>query len=389
MKLAKFPLLVGIAALAPAVWMTLNRAEDFDVDFRSYYELQSSFGATIQNLHFDGEGELTVKIKSASGSPQTSTIELESGIAHHKDALVSLSTVYGGGDTTLLNNVSLPFRGNFNFSMDDFVLEVTDQDSVKTEAIQRVIDDAGVSKGAPALEVIEKLSAYLHKELFPHRGLPSAAMRRLDGLEQYIEATSGRAEVYCANQAEIFAYFANAAGVPTRLVDVGGVFEGFSIAEHAFAESFVAELGGWVYVDLQLNIAYVTDLRGKPLNGIDILIRHATNSDSDLYAYVIENGTVVKRSYSTVEEMSRIFIPPEATLMYLWGTQDRYSLLNRVMRLMLRPQPGFSLRVSGAGTYWRLFFSYLAVLGLGVWSMSTVLTLRRKSATSDKAHSTT
>lgn len=376
-NIRRFSLLIGILALVPAAWMASKRAEDLDVDFRSYSELQNAFGGTIEDLSIDPEGNLAVEVGFADAAPHTMSTSLKPGIQQHKNELASFSTLYGGGDTAIVNNANLPIRRKPSFDLDDFVPTDFPENPERSAIARQIIQEAGVMTDMPALEAIGNLSAYLHDKLFPHRGQPSATMNRLDGFDQYFEATSGREEVYCANQAAIYAYFANAAGIPTRLVDVGGAYRGFSLAEHAFAESFSAELGVWVYVDLQLNVAYVTDRQGNPLNGIDILISHATQKSPDLIAHVLADGGISEHPYVAIEEMNRVFIPPEATLMYLWATPDRYSVANRIVRFLFKPQPAFSLRHSGSGTYWRLFFSYLAVIGIGTWLVIIICRLIR------------
>lgn len=373
MKIAGFFILLGILLLIPAAWMTINREEGFDVDFRSYYELQTSPGrSTIQSFDFDGQTDLDVEILHANSPNEISRIEVEQGAQRHSEEAFAMTTVF---DTERLvaNNATLPIMKRDPYRLADFVVSVEGIDSQQVAETNEILRQAGVAPSDSSIDKMGKIAAYLHKQLLPYRGTPSWAMRRLDGYNQYLEALSGQSQVHCWNHAAIYAYFATFAGVPTRLVDVGGSFDGVALAEHAFAESFVQERQQWAYVDLQLNLAFLTDSNGATLNGIDLLIHHAVKRGDGLVANVISDGKIIAKPYSAM--IARPFIPPEATLSYLWRSEDRYSLFNRFVRLMIRPSPAFSLRQSGNGTAWRLFFSYLgaAAFGLGV-----LITLRIK-----------
>ena len=360
--------ILGLVALLPSVWMTVHRHEGFNVKYRSYDELQRSPDQPVlRALEFDGQNELTVDI--ASTAPESvQQIPLQRGVEHHNNNGFSISTLFSG-DSLVINNSSYAITSRAPFELKDFVIGATSGDQTLRAASEVVLKEMALGDNDSTIEKIGKIAAYLHHQLTPHRGQPAPHMRRLNGYEQYLEATAGRSEVYCANHAEIFAYFATLAGVPTRLVDVGGKFDGLSLAEHAFAESFDAELQSWIYVDLQLHIAYITDARGNPLNGIDVLLHHANIATGNLQANVIKDGSLKSIAYDTVSKQNRLFLPAEATLTYLWGTPDRFSPLNRLHRLFVNPQPGFSLRASGQGTFWRLFLSYLTALCFVCWAM--------------------
>jgi hypothetical protein len=199
-------------------------------------------------------------------------------------------------------------------------------------------------------------------------------MRRLDGLGQLEEALAGRSEVFCANQVEIFAVLATAAGVPTRIVDVAGRLRDLDLGAHAFNECYLADRGQWAYVDLQLDLALPESADGRALNGIDLLMRAIGSGGEGATILRLAGGSAERVALSEVGERLDAFLPPSATLVYLWSAADRFSPWRRLERLFLRPQPSFSLSESDSGALRALLGLHL---GLGAAGLSFFLLLRR------------
>ena len=178
-------------------------------------------------------------------------------------------------------------------------------------------------------------------------------------------AMSGKSGVYCANHAEIFAFFATAAGVPVRIVDVAGRHLGTPIAAHAFNEVFIREANEWAYVDLQLNIASVWDDQSGFLDGADIMNRLSVDALEGPVATTIEQGQLRNAPFALPASAIRLFIPPEATLTYLWSSTDRFSFAERLQRLLLSPQPSYAIGAETAGAMPRLVLTYLFAVMMG------------------------
>ena len=391
-------LVVILGSLGPAAWMTIHREAGYDVVFHGYQDLQAMADrARVTGLAV-GDGALTLRIEGGAapdwtlagdtrdagavpGTPGSLRLPLRPG-AERYEALsgagerLTLSTISGDDvPEPLVNNLSLPLARDLPFATGDFVIEPAELDPAEVAEAERLLRDMGVKPGDSARDRVVAIAGYLHRALYPHRGQPSPAMRRLSGFGQFQEALAGRSEIYCANHAEIFAFFANVAGVPTRLVDVGRTFDGLPVAAHAFAESYLPEQGGWAYVDLQLHVGLLADRQGRVLNGLDVLHRSATGNWDGLQPVVLpgpaDGGT---RDPALVFDLVQLFVPPEATLTYLWGTPDRYAPLHRLARLLAVPQPAYSLAAPAADARWRLT---LTAAGLAAGLLLAGALLRR------------
>ena len=93
----------------------------------------------------------------------------------------------------------------------------------------------------------------------------------MDPYSIFEEISAGTGHGWCTQNAQIFVFFANRAGVPTRFVfgansqDSRLVYTG-----HSWAECYVKEKACWTYVDITMSILGVFDRRGVPLNSADI-----------------------------------------------------------------------------------------------------------------------
>ena len=82
--------------------------------------------------------------------------------------------------------------------------------------------------------------------------------------------TSGESPGWCENRALVYYLFANAAGVPTRLVDLAGKFGPLKLTGHYFCESFDPVQTKWYFVDPMSSVAHVTDPSGRLLDTLDL-----------------------------------------------------------------------------------------------------------------------
>lgn len=384
-RLERVVLATAVLLLIVAVNMTASRKEGSAVVYRSYSELYqmqefprivglakssaNRLDVTFENLD-SGQFELGLHSGiSVEAAGSTVSIELVPGPTNHElmsaggDRKIGISTSWDPESSNpVVSNSSVPIASALPYSIDNFTIQLHKAPEEDLLRGKDILQDAGVSADDDAIQKILKLSAYLHEALYPYRGVPSPQMRHLNGLRQFEVAMAGDSQVYCANHAEIFAFLASLAGVPTRLVDVGGEFDGTALAAHAFSESYIEELGQWVYVDLQLNVALVQDESGRYLSGADILMTNYLETYGGLTAYVIESGKVVEMPYSAVAQSVRQFVPGESTLTYLWSTANRFSIAQRLIRLLVRPQPAYSIRHSGSLTKIRLVTTYLALV---------------------------
>ena len=86
------------------------------------------------------------------------------------------------------------------------------------------------------------------------------------------EMSAGTGKGWCTQNAQIYVFLANRAGVPTRFVFGANTQNDVIIyTGHSWAESWVKEQGRWAYVDVTQSIFAVQDKNGQVLNSADVL----------------------------------------------------------------------------------------------------------------------
>lgn len=214
---------------------------------------------------------------------------------------------------------------------------------------------------------IARLAAFLHAELEPHRGVPAPHMARLNGFEQYQEAMAGRSEVYCANHAEIYAFMATVAGLPTRILDMGGRDGAVELGAHTFAETWLEDEGRWVYVDLQLGLAGVLEGSGALLEASALLDRIRAGRAATLKTRRIERGRIVEGTWSDHATTYETFLNPAANLVFLSSDEDRFAPRARLRRLLWSPRPALCEGGFPQPAGPRLAATWLALVGGAIW----------------------
>ena len=363
--------LVGMLSLGIAGYLTIHREDGYDVVFSSYQKLQALRDLPhVSRIENADSGKLTIRTEGESSHD----VLLGSGWQEHVLEEFSFETSTDErSDALIANNFSIPVIASPPFTLEDFTYSRQDLQADQLQRTEQLIAEMGISSQDSSASKIQKIAREIHQQLHPYRGPPSPLMRRLNGFEQYEAALAGKSKVHCANHAEIYAYFATVAGVPTRLVDVGGSYNAVPVAAHAFAESYIEELNAWAYVDLQLHVAMLFDVNGRPLNGIDVLMRSARRNWEGLkFVNLDETGRFVDDS-----SLLQLFVPPESTLTYLWGETDRFSFFKRLNRLLVAPQPAFSLVHDGRGTALRLGLTYIGTVCMVIFLLLSLISIQK------------
>lgn len=378
-------ILVTVTLAAAALWMTIKRAEGYDVIFRSYAELYAL--SDVPRIRgFDRIADDTIEVHLTGGAAgQIVPAPVGAGDARQRLRLRPGKHRYQVGTTASGDplevtiawgpNVPVPMIGDSGlaigepspYSPADFVPSPGMYLRDELEHAQQRMRQADIGPHEPVVARAQKLAVYLHDLLLPHRGVPKPHMRQLSGYRQLEEALAGRSGVYCANHSEIFTFFATAVGVPARMVDVAGQLDGIALGAHSFVEVYAPGQEGWMYLDLQMGIAGVSDAAGRFLNGAALLQRMAQNSTSDLTVHRIRDGELRQQPYASAQAHLQTFLNPESTLVYLWATQERFSPLQRLKRLLVKPRPGYTLKSSREGARVRITMTYLALLGMTGW----------------------
>ncbi|NND55517.1 MAG: transglutaminase domain-containing protein [Gammaproteobacteria bacterium] len=367
-----------------AIYMTIERHQGYATINSSYQQLYDiSPEVAVAEFSFDDSGELDVRLQGL----RSDSASIEAGGEFESERIKILPgqneyflSAYKSGDEPAFramwgSNIPVPAIGNPAISigvpshgLSDFAASA---DELNQEHVNRAreiaIEEFGVNLESSKSDKLRALSLGLYQALFPHRGFPPPYMRRLDGYQQYVEALAGRSGIYCGNHAEILAFFATSIGIPTRIVDMAGRYDDVALGAHAFVESYHAEKDTWQYIDLQLGILGVLDENGRYLNAADLLHRMAANSSNHLAVDALgPNGIYTVRFESIAEEVG-MFIHPQAELVYLWSTSDRYHPANRLLRLLFKPRLSYSMRTASAGAKIRLAVTYLFAALAAFW----------------------
>lgn len=140
-------------------------------------------------------------------------------------------------------------------------------------AADRVVhEQMGVSESDDTVARVGKVICYLRTHLADSGGVPKDDFRWLDPWHICQEMIAGTGKGWCTQNAQIFTFFANRAGVPTRFVFGANTQDDVVIySGHSWAESWVKEQNRWTYVDVTQSLFAVQDRKGRMLNSADIL----------------------------------------------------------------------------------------------------------------------
>jgi hypothetical protein len=278
---------------------------------------------------------------------------------------VEFSAVYVPGEPVVIGSTSIPFGGTAYYSLEDFAVPADAYSPEEREMASKVLDAAGLDQASTGLERIDRLASFLLRRLEAHRGRPSPNARLADGIQQYEMALAGETKVQCANFAEIYAAFANLAGIPTRVVDVRGEIGDVHLGDHTFNESYVQD--GWMYVDLQLEVLHVASAGQHPVNGAQLLHVHDAGGEAGLEATVHRKGQIIRIPYAEARALVAQYLHPSATLNYHFADPRRFSLASRIHRHTLRPEPAYALGGSNSPLWGRVAAQIALIMTGCVW----------------------
>jgi hypothetical protein len=136
------------------------------------------------------------------------------------------------------------------------------------EKARQILGDR-IRMDAPTLEKAEQVFLFVMDAIKNSGGTPDDRLQAASPLETY-ECLIGQGKGFCENRALVYYLFANAAGVPTRLIDLAGKFGPLKLTGHYFCESFLPEMGAWIYVDPQFGVARAVLERERLLNTLEL-----------------------------------------------------------------------------------------------------------------------
>jgi len=145
--------------------------------------------------------------------------------------------------------------------------------SAQLAAADKIVrEEMGVTDADDTMARIEKIVRYVRLKLVNAGGVPKDDFRWMDPWTMFQEMVAGTGKGWCTQYAQIYTFFANRAGIPTRFV-FGSNTQDDVIAYngHSWAETWVKEQNRWSYVDMTRELFGVADRHGALLNTADIL----------------------------------------------------------------------------------------------------------------------
>lgn len=121
----------------------------------------------------------------------------------------------------------------------------------------------------PTLDRLSSVFTLVMQDIGEASGTPSDALQTASPIETYELMKRGQ-KGWCENISLVYYLFANAADIPTRLVDIAGKFGPLKLTGHYVCESWIPEQASWCYVDPQSRVAHVTNADGRLLHTLDI-----------------------------------------------------------------------------------------------------------------------
>jgi hypothetical protein len=243
---------------------------------------------------------------------------------------------------------------------------------------------------------MEKLFPYLRKRLKGIGGVPKDDERWMNPWLLYNELVNGTGKGWCTQNAQVWVFWANRAGIPTRFVfgartqDNTIVYTG-----HAWAESYIREQNRWAFVDLSQGHIYMTDKAGHVLNSAELFHLNQHNAFDSTFArmyvdwqwtnhpgftgsdtvetvpYILCNNLV--RDEFTAHSILKYRRPPNVEDVrenYSGFFNDRTFLLANLERYLFKPQLAYSFYpTEGGHTYLlrrSLFFGLVASIVLWI-----------------------
>lgn len=140
----------------------------------------------------------------------------------------------------------------------------------ETDAILR--DQVGITPHDTVYEKLEKLMVFLRDDLGQAcRGQPPADFRWRTPWEIYRAMQTGEGQGFCTQHAQVFLYFANRAGLATRMV-VGARTENhhFIHTGHTWVEAWFPDQQRWGWVEPSFAVIYAKDRTGQVLNSVEL-----------------------------------------------------------------------------------------------------------------------
>jgi hypothetical protein len=290
--------------------------------------------------------------------------------------------------------------GNFEqYSVNDWVDDYSYVGAASLAESSRILyDEVGIRDTDPTLVRIEKLAPYVRKKLSGSGGVPKDDERWMDPYRLYSVLVDGTGKGWCTQNAQVWVYWANRAGIPTRFVFGARTQDNtFVYTGHSWAESYIVEQHRWAYLDLSQCQLYITDRQAQVLNTAELfhLNQHAAFDSTFARLYVDKlwqghagipgRDTIVTVPFSLCNSFFRSEFTPHSILKYrrppnVEDVRDDYKglfsdwtfLKGNIERYLFKPPLAYSFYpTEGSRTYFiRQALFVVMMISLIAWIAS-------------------
>ncbi len=238
----------------------------------------------------------------------------------------------------------------------------------RDEARRMLREDMGVADSDPTMTKIEKIGCWLITHWKGCGGTPSDVIEKTRSPLQILKMVlAGEGKIWCSQHALIYHFFANMAGMPTRLMSLAGRVDTVITTGHAFAETFIPELGIWAKVDVSLNKLLMLNPEGRPLGSADVYNAINSGNIQSLTARVCRDGAAVYEPYAGGNDNDSYYYSYGAHLIYRSG---RARTQGRIVKYLCAPDLAYSLDASALRHVYDLRRAVF-----GIWALIAVFWL--------------
>jgi hypothetical protein len=277
------------------------------------------------------------------------------------------------------------------------------------ETARLLREEAGINEGDSSFDRMEKVTRFLRIKLKNARGVPKNDERWMNPWVLYNEMANGTGKGWCTQHAQLYVYWANRAGIPTRFVFGARTQDNtITYTGHSWAESYIREQSRWAFVDLTHAQVYITNKNGQVLNTVELFHLNQQNafdsttariyvdwewqsrvglttSDSVLSIPFTQCNMEVRSEFSP-HNIFKFRRPPnveDVREIYTGFVRDRTFLLGNLERYLFKPQLAYSLYpTEGTRTYCiRRVLLYGMMASLLLWIVLAVRNRKTRVST--------
>jgi hypothetical protein len=268
----------------------------------------------------------------------------------------------------LVLNTSIPYTQVDRYSFDYFC-DVSWIDQVEKNAILRILhDEIKIDTCTNTMSKIEVISRHINNVTRNNGDIGlNFWWNDYTGYQLYEKCIKGETNLTCNEYLQIYYLFANLAGIKTRRIGLIGHGESDGLVKlsgHHFNESYVDELNRWIFVDLSFNKAFVLNSKGIPLNTFELYMANVSGTTSNLLTAVLSGDSIVHRQYEQVNNPEVDYFNGNCLIQYKSGN-DRFSIINQLLRYTLTPEPVLGLNYSNERLLFKklmLFFLFISII---------------------------